>query len=336
MSRTVVITGASAGVGRATAIELARRGDDVGLIARGEDGLAGAAGDVREAGGEAHVAPCDVSDPAALDAAADEIETALGPVDVWVNNAMVTVYSPFSRMEPEEFRRVVEVTFLGSVWGTRTALERMRPRERGTIIQVGSALAKRGIPLQSAYCAAKHALSGFVDSVRTELEHEDSDIHLGIVHLPAVNTPQFQWGRSRLDEHPQPMPPIYQPEVAARAIVDAAESRRRESWVGYSTVGTILANRLSGRAMDAYLARSAVSAQQTDDVEREGGADNLFEPVGGDPGTHGPFDDRARGTSPYAAASRHPGVVAAAGAALVGLAGAAWQLTRGDGGDTRD
>lgn len=329
MGRIVAITGASAGVGRATAIEFARRGASVGLIARGEEGLAGAAADVRQAGGQAHTVSCDVADPAALEAAADDIEEALGPLDVWVNNAMVTVYGPFSEIEPEEFRRVVDVTFLGSVWGTRTALERMRPRGRGTILQVGSALGERGIPLQSAYCAAKHALNGFLDSVRTELLHEDSPVHLGIVQLPAINTPQFRWGRSRLKAHPQPMPPIYQPEVAARAILDAVDARRRETWVGYSTVGTILGNRVASRALDTYLARNAVSAQQTDEIERREEADNLFEPVPGDHGAHGPFDDRARDSSPYAEARRHPGVVAAAGAALIGLAGAAWQLARG-------
>ena len=319
--RVVAITGSSAGVGRATAIEFARHGYAVGLMARGREGLEGAAREVREAGGTPHLVQCDVADAEQLQAAADEIERELGPIDVWVNNAMVTVYGRFWDLEPEEFRRVVDVTFLGSVWGTKIALERMRARNRGTIVQVGSALGERGIPIQSAYCAAKHAINGFVDSVRTELLDDDSDVHLGIVQLPGMNTPQFQWGRNKMDAHPQPVPPIFQPEVAAEAIYHMAHSNRREMWVGYSTAQTILGNRVSSRVVDTYLAKQGISGQKKEGVDDPTPWDNLFEPVEGDFGAHGPFDDRAKSVSLYSKASQHPGIVAGvAGAAIAGAA----------------
>jgi NAD(P)-dependent dehydrogenase (short-subunit alcohol dehydrogenase family) len=292
--QVVVVTGASAGVGRATAVEFARRGARVALIARGHDGLAGAKRDVEAAGGEAIVLPADVADAEAVDAAADEAERSLGPIDVWVNNAMATVFARFLDIGPAEFRRASEVTYLGYVWGTRAALHRMRPRNSGTIVQVGSALAYRGIPLQSAYCAAKHAVEGFTESVRCELLHDGSDIRLTMVQLPALNTPQFGWSRAKLPNHPQPVPPIYQPEVAARAIVWAAGERRRDVWVGLPTALTIAGNRLAPALGDAYLARTAFDSQQTHEPLDGDRPDNLFEPVPGDRGAHGRFDADAR------------------------------------------
>jgi NAD(P)-dependent dehydrogenase (short-subunit alcohol dehydrogenase family) len=234
-TRVVVVTGASAGVGRATAIAFARKGAAVGLLARGADGLDGARRDVEAAGGEALVVPTDVSDPEQVERAATAVEEALGPLDVWVNNAMATVFSPFTKITPEEYKRATEATYLGYVWGTMAALRRMLPRDRGVIVQVGSALAYRAIPLQAPYCGAKHAIQGFTESVRCELLHDRSSVRLTMVQLPALNTPQFDWGRSRMPRKPQPVPPIYQPKVAADAIVWAAGARRREVYVGGST-----------------------------------------------------------------------------------------------------
>src|ERR671937_2631927 len=243
----VVITGASAGVGRATAREFARRGARVGLIARGRDGLEGARREVERLGGRALVLPLDVADHEAVERAAEAVETELGPIDVWVNNAMLSVFSPVKEMRPEEYRRVTDVTYLGYVYGTLAALRRMLPRDRGVIIQVGSALAYRGIPLQSAYCGAKHAIQGFMDSLRCELLHDGSNVKITMVQLPALNTPQFAWVKSRLPRRPQPVPPIYQPEVAASAIVRAAEHADREVWVGGSTAVAIAGNRIAPR-----------------------------------------------------------------------------------------
>ena len=293
----VAITGASAGVGRATARAFARDGADVGLIARGPERLESAKREVEELGRRAAVAEADVADAAQVEAAAQQIEDELGPIDVWVNNAMATVFAPVSDTPPDEFRRATEVTYLGSVWGTMTALRRMRPRDSGVIVQVGSALAYRGIPLQAAYCGSKHALQGFLESLRAELLHEDSHVHLTMVQLPALNTPQFTWSRAKLPRSPQPVPPIFQPEVAADAIVWAASHPRRELMVGWPTVKAIVGNALVPGIADRYLARNGFDAQQTDEPVDPDRADNLFEPVPGDQGAHGPFDDQSRARS---------------------------------------
>jgi NAD(P)-dependent dehydrogenase (short-subunit alcohol dehydrogenase family) len=296
--RTVVVTGASAGIGRAVVRELGRRGDRVGLLARGTTGLEAARAEVEALGGRACVVPVDVADHEAVEAAADRVEAELGPIDAWVNVAFTSVFAPFHEIEPEEFRRVTEVTYLGFVNGTRAALRRMRPRDHGTIVQVGSALGHRGIPLQSAYCGAKHALEGFHESLRTELMHERSAVKVTVVEMPAVNTPQFGWVLSRLPHRAQPVPPIYQPEVAARGVLKALDHpQRRARWVGLSTAGTIMANRVAGGLLDRYLARTGVSSQQTDEPRDPDQPVNLWEPVDGpggrDHGAHGTFDDRA-------------------------------------------
>jgi len=307
MTEVVVVTGASAGVGRATECELARQGASVALIARGQAGLEGARRDVERLGGRALVVPADVADAEQVEAAAERIESELGPVDVWVNNAMATILAPLSKITPEEFRRSTEVTYLGSVWGTMAALRRMRPRDRGVIVQVGSALAYRGIPLQAPYCGAKHALQGFLESLRAELLHEGANVHVTMVQLPALNTPQFTWARTRMPREPQPVPPIYQPEVAAKAIVWAARNPRRELMVAWPTVKAIMGNAVAPGLADRYLARSGYDAQQRDEPHDPSRPDNLFEPVDADEdrGVHGPFDEEARRGSLPAAASRH-------------------------------
>ena len=312
MARIVAVTGASAGVGRAAAVAFGRRGDKVGLLARSRSGLEGACREVEAAGGQALALPTDVADPAQMEAAASRLEQAFGPIDVWVNNAMVTVFSPFARLTPAEFRRATEVTYLGYVWGTMEALRRMRPRGRGVIVQVGSALAYRAIPLQSAYCGAKFAIRGFTDSVRTELLHEDSDIRLTMVQMPALNTPQFDWARTHISRRPQPVAPIYAPEVAAEAIVWAAENPRRELWVGASTVEAILANKLCPGLLDRYLAATGVASQQTNEPVSPGRRDNLFAPVDGLHRTHGRFGDRTRHGSWQLWASRHRAAISGA------------------------
>ena len=288
--RVVVVTGASAGLGRAIAHAFADRGDDVALLARGGDGLQASAEEVRRRGVRALAVSVDVADHAALEAAAEHVESQLGPIDVWVNNAMAAVFAPFLETTPAEFDRAVTVTFLGSVNGARTALHRMTRRESGHLIQVGSALAFRGIPLQSAYCASKHALNGLYDAIRAELLHEQSPVRVTSVHMPALNTPQFRLGRTKMPNEAQPVPPIYQPEVGARAVVWASEHRRREIWVGASTVGTILGNRIIPGLLDHYLGRTGYAAQQTSDPHDAEAPDYLFTPVAGDHGTHGPFD----------------------------------------------
>jgi NAD(P)-dependent dehydrogenase (short-subunit alcohol dehydrogenase family) len=293
-AKVVVVTGASAGVGRATAKAFGARGAGVALLARGEDGLAGAAEEVRAAGGRALTIPTDVADAGAVESAAERAERELGPIDVWVNDAMATVFAPFSEIEPEEFRRATEATYFGCVWGTRAALRRMTPRDRGVIVQVGSALAFRGIPLQAPYCGAKHAIKGFSESVRTELLHDKSAVRVSIVHLPALNTPQFEVGRTKLPRHPQPVPPIYQPEVAANAIVWISEHDRRQLYVGGSTLKTILGNRIAPWLVDRYLARTGYEGQQTDEPVDPERPDNLFEPVPGDHGTQGRLDNGTR------------------------------------------
>ncbi len=327
--KVVVVTGASAGVGRATARLFGARGDRVALIARGEKGLASAAREVEAAGGTALPIVADVSDYDALDAAADRVTKELGRIDVWVNNAFSTVFAPFLDMAPEEFRRVTDVTYHGYMHGTRIALSRMLPNMPGTIVQVGSALAYRGIPLQSAYCGAKHAIQGFTEAIRCELLHRRAPVRITMVQLPAVNTPQFDWALSRMRRRAQPVPPIFQPDVAARAIVHAADHpRRREYWVGYSTVLTLLANKFAPGLLDRYLARTAYQAQQTDVPEDEDRPDNLWTPVddeqGADHGTRGRFDGKARPTSPQQALSRHHGLLATVGGGLL------WRALRKD------
>jgi NAD(P)-dependent dehydrogenase (short-subunit alcohol dehydrogenase family) len=293
-SRIVVVTGASAGVGRATARRFAEEGDSVALIARGKERLEATTKEVEALGGRALALSLDVAEPEALEAATERVEGERGPIDVWVNNAMVTVYAPVTRLAPDEFRRVTEVTYLGSVWGTMAALRRMVPRDRGTIVQVGSALAYRGIPLQAAYCGAKHGLEGFYDSLRTELLHEGSNVRITIVELPGLNTPQFSWGRTKMPREPQPVPPIFQPEVAADAIVWASRHPRRELYVGWPTVEAIVGNKIAPGLADRYLARTGYDSQQIDEPVPPDRPDNLFEPVPGDFAAHGRFDSRAK------------------------------------------
>jgi short-subunit dehydrogenase len=293
----VVITGASAGVGRATAQAFAKRGSRIGLIARGKDGLEGARVDVENAGGEAFAVSADVACSEQVEAAAEAIEKQFGPIDIWVNNAMTTVFSPFREITAEEFKRATEVTYLGTVYGTMAAMRRMCPRNRGTIVQVGSALAYRSIPLQAPYCGTKHAIAGFTDSLRSELIHEHSSVHLTMVQMPALNTPQFSWCKTKLPRHPQPVPPIFQPEVAAEAIVWAAHHRRREVFVGAPTVQAIEGNKVAPGLLDTYLAKTCYDGQQTDEPVSPDRPNNLFEPVPGDHGAHGIFDDRAHTSS---------------------------------------
>jgi NAD(P)-dependent dehydrogenase (short-subunit alcohol dehydrogenase family) len=293
----VVITGASAGVGRATARAFARRGALIGLLARGRDGLEGTRADVEAAGGKALAIPTDVAHSEQVEAAAEAVEKRFGSIDIWVNNAMTTVFSPLKRITPEEFKRATEVTYLGTVYGTMAALKSMLARDEGCIVQVGSALAYRSIPLQAPYCGAKHAIVGFTDSLRSELIHDHSKIHLTMVQMPALNTPQFSWCKTKLPRHPQPVPPIFQPEVAAKAIVWAAHHRRREVYVGGPTVQAIEGNKVAPGLLDSYLARTCYDGQQTDEPVSPDRPNNLFEPVPGDPGAHGIFDDRARTSS---------------------------------------
>ncbi|HEX9988504.1 MAG TPA: SDR family oxidoreductase [Chloroflexia bacterium] len=316
----VVITGASAGVGRATAIAFARRGARIGLLARGRDGLEGAKRDVEEAGGEALVLPVDVADPEAVEAAATAVEERFGPIDIWVNNAMTSVLSPLKEMTPDEFRRVTDVTYHGYVYGTMSALRRMLPRDRGTIVQVGSALAYRGIPLQSAYCGAKHAIQGFTESVRCELIHDGSNVHITMVQMPALNTPQFGWVKSRMPRKPQPVPPIYQPEVAAGAVYWAAHNRRRELNVGLSTSIVLFGNKIAAGLGDLYLGKTGVDAQQTQEPTNPDQPNNLWDPVPGDPGAHGTFDEQANSRSVQLWATTHRRWLALAGAGVAGLA----------------
>jgi len=319
----VVITGATAGVGRATVKEFACHGSAIGLVARGRDGLAAARRDVEAAGTEAVELPLDVADADAVEEAARSVEDRLGPIDVWVNNAMTTVFAPFHEVTAAEFRRATEVTYLGTVHGTMAALRRMRPRGRGVIVQVGSALAYRPIPLQAPYCGAKHAIRGFTDSVRSELLHDGIDVHLTAVDLPALNTPQFDWCEARLPRAPQPVPPIYQPEVAARAIYWAAHHRRREVRVGMPTVAAILANKVAPGLLDSYLGWTGYDSQQTDEPLPSGRKTNLFSPVEGDHGAHGRFGARAHERSVQLWANTHRGWIAAALSVVIG--GTLWK-----------
>jgi NAD(P)-dependent dehydrogenase (short-subunit alcohol dehydrogenase family) len=320
--QVVVITGASSGVGRATARAFASLGAGLGLLARGDDALDATAKEIEGAGRRALALPADVADAGAVEAAAGRVEQELGPIDVWVNNAMTSVFAPFWEIGPDEFRRATEVTYLGVVNGTRAALGRMRPRDRGAVVCVGSALAYRGIPLQSAYCGAKHAIQGFTESVRCELLHDRSHVRVSMVQLPSLNTPQFDVVLSRLPQRPQPVPPIYQPEVAARAIVWAAAHRRREIRVGASTTATLLANALAPGLLDRYLGRTGQRSQQTNQPADPDRPANLWAPVPGDRGAHGGFDHRAHGRSAQLWATTHRGALLAA-AALAGTAGVA-------------
>jgi short-subunit dehydrogenase len=325
VSEVVVVTGASAGVGRATAREFGKHGAKVALLARGEEGLEAARKEIEAAGGEALIIPTDVAEPEQVEASAAKAERELGPIDVWVNDAIAVVFSPFKDVELDDFKRSTEVCYLGAVYGTKAALKRMLPRDRGTIVQVGSALSYRAIPLQSAYCGAKHAMRGFTDSVRAELLHDGSNVHITMVQLPAINTPQFNISKTNLPRHPQPVPPIYQPEVPAQAIYWAAHHRRREVRVGLSSTVVIAANKLLPGLGDWYLARTGYESQQTDQPVDENRPDNLYEPVPGDQGAHGIFDEEAHEESPQLWATEHLGLLALAGgtglltaAALIG------------------
>lgn len=327
MPRIVVVTGASGGIGRATAVAFGARGDTVALLARGEAGLAGAARDVEVAGGTALVIPVDVADSVAVFAAAERVETELGPIDVWVNVAFTSVFAPFVQIKPQEYRRVTEVSYLGYIYSTMAALKYMKPRDRGTIVQVGSALAYRGIPLQTAYCGAKHAIQGFHEALRCELLNDKSNVHVTMVQMPAVNTPQFSWVLSRLPDHAQPVPPVYQPEFAARGVLYAADHpRRREYWVGASTMGTLAANAIAPGLLDRYLGWTGVKSQQTKHPQEPGAPVNLWEPADGpdgrDFGAHGVFDDKAHTRDPQLWASHHHGLLAGALAGVSAAAGA--------------
>ncbi len=317
-----MVTGASTGLGRAIAHAFAEGGDRVALLARNAEGLQGAAREVRAPGGHALTAEVDVADAGQVEAAATRIEAELGPIDVWVNNAMAAVFAPFLQISSEEFDRAAAVTFLGSVNGARAALRRMTPRNPGHLIQVGSALAYRGIPLQSAYCASKHALNGFYDSLRAELLHDGSRVQVTSVHMPAMNTPQFRLGLSRMPQEAQPVPPIYQPEVGARAVVWASDHRRREIWVGAPTVATILGRRLVNGLLDHYLGRTGYDSQQTPERRDPEAPTYLFAPVPGDHGTHGPFDRRAHTRSLQLPLSLHRNAVIACLGIAAGAAAA--------------
>ena len=317
----VVVTGASSGIGRAIARRFAQDGASIGLIARGREALEGARRDVEQAGGRALVLPTDVADWDAVNSAARAVEEAFGPIDVWVNNAMTTVFAPFKEIEPDEFRRATEVTYLGAVWGTKAALDRMLPRDRGSIVLVGSALAYRGIPLQAPYCGAKHAEKGFFESLRTELRHDKSKVHLSMVQLPGHNTPQFLHCRSKMPKVPQPMPPYYQPEVAADAVHWAAHHRRRELYVGFPTLKTIVGNKVAPWLVERVLAKQGFQGQQSDKPADPTRPDNLMSPPPGDPGAHGPYDEKARDSAVLTEISKRRGLVGMMTGAVLILTG---------------
>ena len=326
--KVVVVTGASAGVGRATVRAFAEAGADLGLLARANPGLQAAAREVEREGGRALVIPIDVADAGQVEAAAARIEAELGPIEVWVNDAMATIFARVWDVQPDEFRRATEVTYLGAVHGTMAALKRMRPRDRGTIVQVGSALAYRAIPLQAAYCGAKHALRGFTDSLRCELMNERSNVSITMVQLPGLNTPQFTWVRVRgLTKNPRPVPPVYRPEVAAEAIVWAARHKRREVWVGGSSVATILGNKVVPKLADLYLARTNIKGQQTGEEISADRRDYLFEPVAEDRGADGPFVAEAKSRSWQLKATKHRRVLLCGAAGAVAMALSAKKLS---------
>ena len=328
MPQIVVVTGASGGIGRAVVRRFAERGDTIALVARGVQGLEGAAAEVRERGGVALVVPTDMADHEAVESAVERIENELGPIDVWINVAFTAVFSRFWHVSAEEYTRATQVSYLGYVYATMSVLKRMMPRDHGTIVHVGSALAYRGIPLQSAYCGAKHAIQGFHESVRCELLHEKSNVHITMVQMPAVNTPQFSWVLSKLPNHAQPVPPIYQPEVAAKAVLFAADHpRRREYWVGASTVGTLVGDKFFPGLLDQYLGKTGFASQQTSQKKDPDQPANLWEPADGqdgkDYGAHGIFDDTATSHAPQLWFSHHHKTLIGAGtvavASMVGL-----------------
>jgi NAD(P)-dependent dehydrogenase (short-subunit alcohol dehydrogenase family) len=330
-SEVVVVTGASAGVGRAIVRAFAQRGAHIGLLARGHAGLEGAQRDVEEFGGKALAIPTDIADADQVEAAATKVEETFGPIDIWINVAMASVFSPFKEMKPEEFKRVTEVTYLGQVYGTMAALHRMLPHDRGRIIQIGSALAYRGIPLQSAYCGSKHAIQGFTESVRCELIHDKSNVKITMVQLPAVNTPQFGWVKSRLPHKAQPVPPIYQPEVIADAVTYVADHYRRQLFIGLSTVIVIQGNKLAAGFGDRYLGKTGYTSQQTSDPADPNQPNNLWKPVDDDHdyGAHGTFDSKATNRSWQLWADTHRGLLALVGASLVSLLGATIMRKKG-------
>lgn len=317
----VVVTGASAGVGRAIVQAFGKRGAHIGLLARGHAGLEAARREVEEAGGKALVIPTDVADAEQVEAAATKVEETFGPIDIWINVAMASVFSPFKEMKPEEYKRVTEVTYLGQVYGTMAALHHMLPRDKGRIIQIGSALAYRGIPLQSAYCGAKHAIQGFTESVRCELLHDKSNVKITMVQLPAVNTPQFSWVKSRLPNKAQPVPPIYQPEVIADAVTWVMDHYRRQLFVGSSTVTAIQGNKVAPGLGDHYLARTGYKSQQTNEPDNHNRPDNLWKPVDEDRdhGAHGDFDNRSKDKSWQLVANTHRGLLALVASGIASL-----------------
>ena len=319
MAKIAVITGAGAGVGRATADMFAKAGYDVALLSRDPDRLERAADEARRFGVRALPIPTDVANAEAVEAAADRVERDLGPIDVWVNVAMATVFAPVSKLTAEEVKRGTEVTYLGQVHGMMSALKRMRTRNRGTIVNVGSALAYRSVPLQSIYCGAKFAIRGFTDSLRSEIIHDKLDVHVTMVDLPAVNTPQFDWAMNKMGFRAQPVPPIYEPEVPARAILFAATHRRREVWVGFPTVKAILANRVAPAWIDRYLAKAGYTGQLTDTPLPKDAPANLYEPVPGDYGAHGRFDSRSRTRSWEMFTDRHRDAFYLGAATLLGV-----------------
>jgi NAD(P)-dependent dehydrogenase (short-subunit alcohol dehydrogenase family) len=320
---TVVITGASGGLGRAVARAFGRRGANVGLLARGIEGLQAAAREVMREGGAALVLPTDVADAGSVEHAAAAIEERFGPIDIWINNAMATIFSPFADLTPDEYRRATEVSYLGYVYGTMAALRRMRPRDRGTIVQVGSALAYRAIPLQSPYCGARFAVRGFTDSIRSELIHDNSRVRITMVQMPALNTPQFDWSRNKTGRRAQPVPPIFQPELGAEAVVFAAHAGRREVWVGKSSWQAIVASKLAPGLIDRYLARAGYDGQLAGEPLPPGAPDNLYRPAPGDFGAHGRFDEQARRWSTQFWLTRHRGSLLA-GAGLMAAAALVW------------